>query len=285
MYLFFKNLRLKFTKEHLFMFSALLVNIGNYFYNLILGRFLGPEKFADATILISFLLSLSFVAMTFQLVTAKFAILFGEAMFKKFILNIYKYALFTGILLGILIIFFSSQLHYFFKTTSASMFVVFGFGVPMYFLMSVNRGVFQGKQELRSLSMTYQLEMLSRLLLTFLLLYLLDVDATIVIAIAILCSFFFGLIPFRYVDLQNAETIGLDNPIRKLIKDFFIITAFYELTQIVINNSDVLLVKHFFYAHEAGLYASLALIGRDIFYGLDVCNAAITCRGETKKAR
>ena len=57
------------------MLSVLVVNGGNYLYNLILGRLLGPEQFADAAVLITFLLVLSFIAMTFQLVTAKFSVL------------------------------------------------------------------------------------------------------------------------------------------------------------------------------------------------------------------
>jgi len=47
---------------------------------------------------------------------------------------------------------------------------------------------------------------------------------------------------------------------------FFTITAFYELTQIIINNSDILLVKHYFTSVDAGLYASLALIGRIVYF-------------------
>ena len=48
------NLFLKKIKpEQIFMLSVLLVNGGNYLYNLILGRYLGPEKFADAAILIT----------------------------------------------------------------------------------------------------------------------------------------------------------------------------------------------------------------------------------------
>ena len=63
----------KLKPEQIFMLSVLLVNGGNYLYNLLLGRILGPEAFSDAAIMITFLLALSFVAMTFQLVTAKFS--------------------------------------------------------------------------------------------------------------------------------------------------------------------------------------------------------------------
>ncbi|MFT6127992.1 MAG: O-antigen/teichoic acid export membrane protein, partial [Flavobacteriaceae bacterium] len=158
--------RNRITQEQLFMFSVLVVNGGNYLYNIILGRILGPEQFADAALLITFLLVLSFVAMTFQLVTAKFSVIFEANSFISFISKVYKNAIIVGISLGALIIIFSKQLQEIFNTASSSMFVVFGIGVPLYFLMSVNRGVFQGKKAFKNLSITYQTEMLSRLLIT-----------------------------------------------------------------------------------------------------------------------
>ncbi|WP_298766417.1 sugar isomerase [uncultured Polaribacter sp.] len=263
-------LTLSFTKkiapEKVFMISSLLVNGGNYLYNLVLGRFLGPEKFADAAILITLLLVLSFVAMTFQLVTAKFSVLFEKAIFKTFIANTYKTAAIVGILLGALVILFSIELQIFFKTSSSYLFVVFGIGVPFYFIVSVNRGLFQGKKELISLSITYQLEMISRLLITFSLLYFFQIESSILIAIGILGSFLFGLIPFKKPKISFSKFIKLENVHAKLVRNFFIITAFYELTQIIINNSDILLVKHYFNAYDAGLYASLALIGRVVYF-------------------
>jgi O-antigen/teichoic acid export membrane protein len=259
----FKN---KISSEQIFMLSVLLVNGGNYLYNLILGRVLGPEKFADAAILVTFLLVLSFVAMTFQLVTAKFSVLFEDSVFKNFITATYKQALIVGVLLSLLIIFFSTELQTFFKTSTSSMFVVFGLGVPFYFLMSVNRGVFQGKKELTFLSVTYQAEMISRLLITFALFYFLNIESSLLIAIGIFCSFIFGLLPFKYKIISFSKSIKLIPAQKTVVRNFFIITAFYELTQIIINNSDILLVKHYFDPYEAGLYASLALIGRIVYF-------------------
>ena len=188
----------KFSTEQLFMMSAMLVNGGNYLYNLVLGRFLGPEKFADAAILITLLLVLSFAAMTFQLVTAKFSVIFENSVLQSFIATIYKSATVVGVVLGITIVLVSSELQEFFKTTSSSMFVVFGIGIPFYFLMSVNRGVFQGQKEWIPLSATYQLEMMSRLAITFGLLCLFEVDSSLLIAIGIICSFIVGLLPFEF---------------------------------------------------------------------------------------
>lgn len=256
----------KFSSEQLFMLSVLLVNGGNYLYNLILGRILGPAQFADAAVLITFLLVLSFAAMTFQLVTAKFSVLFENSVFKSFISKTYKHALLVGVIMGLLIIVFANQLQGVFNTSSSNMFVVFGFGVPIYYLMSVNRGVFQGKKEFKSLSITYQSEMLSRLVITLGLILIFDIKSSVVIAVGILASFFFGLLPFKFPTIISNNALVLSETQSKNIKSFFIITAFYELTQIIINNSDILLVKHYFESYEAGLYASLALIGRIVYF-------------------
>jgi O-antigen/teichoic acid export membrane protein len=108
--------------------------------------------------------------------------------------------------------------------------------------------------------------MISKLLLTFIFLYFLEIDTSIIIAIGIFCSFIFGLIPFKRSSFFLHQPFKLDIQNNKLVKNFFLITAFYELTQIIINNSDILLVKHYFEPYEAGLYASLALIGRVVYF-------------------
>lgn len=256
----------KITPEQLFMISVLAVNGGNYLYNLILGRVLGPVQFADAAVLITFLLVLSFVAMTFQLVTAKFSVLFEGDTFKSFVAKVYKQSFIVGVVFGLLIVTFASQLQTVFNTSSSNMFVIFGCGVPLYFLMSVNRGTYQGKKAFKALSITYQGEMLSRLLITLAIILIFDIKASWVIALGILISFAFGLFPFKTSQVSFSKTLKLEAEYSKQIKRFFLLTAFYELTQIIINNSDILLVKHYFESYEAGLYASLALIGRIVYF-------------------
>ena len=256
----------KITPEQLFMLSVLVVNAGNYFYNLILGRLLGPAQFADAAVLITFLLVLSFIAMTFQLVTAKFSVLFENTVFTSFISNTFKKALIVGLTAGVAIIVFANELQRVFNTSTSSMFIIFGIGVPLYFLMSVNRGVFQGKKEYKSLSITYQAEMLSRLIITLTVFFLFDIPSSIIIASGILMSFIFGLLPFKFKQIKINNLIDIGENKTKQVRNFFVITAFYELTQIIINNSDILLVKHYFTPGEAGLYASLALIGRIVYF-------------------
>lgn len=262
----------KLSSEQVFMVTILFVNGGNYLYNLLLGRILGPAAFSDAAILITFLLILSFMGMTFQIVSAKYAVLLEKSTFSLFIKMIVKYAAIIGMTIGAMILFFNHELQELFHTKTASMFVIFGLGIPLYFVMSVNRGLYQGKNLMDKLAFTYQTEMASRLLLTISAVLLLpNVAPSIIVATGITASLIFGLFPFqKSIPEATAMRVSLVAKSHQLDKKgiltFFMLTAFYEMTQIIINNSDIILVKHYFNNHEAGLYASLALIGRVVYF-------------------
>ncbi|MDF4221830.1 oligosaccharide flippase family protein [Maribacter sp. M208] len=256
----------KVSPEKVFMVSVLVVNGGNYLYNLILGRLLGPEAYSEAALLITLVLVLSFLGMTFQLVTAKFVILFSndDRVALKHLL--YKYALIFGLLIGIILFAFSKNLQEIFHTESDLLFKTFAVSVPLYFLMSVNRGRYQGKQEYQKLSMTYQAEMWSRLFITLGLLVLLPFNSAFIVALGIGLSFVFGLIPTT-LDIESfTKEVTLSKENKRKVISFVALTTCYELTQIIINNSDILLVKHYFDNVTAGLYSSLAMIGRVVYF-------------------
>ncbi|WP_425236462.1 oligosaccharide flippase family protein [Ulvibacterium sp.] len=256
----------KVSPEQLFMGSVLLVNGGNYLYNLLLGRLLGPEVFAEAALLVTLLLVLSFLGMTFQLATAKFAVLFSDTDWEAFQNMMYRYALGFGLLIGILLFAFAGSLQQIFQTDSALLFKTFAVGIPLYFFMSVNRGKYQGRQDYGNLSVTYQTEMWSRLLLTLGLLWFVPLSPAFLVALGIALSFVFGLIPSNFKLGSLFKKISLSTDHKKQVTRFMVLTACYEFTQIIINNSDILLVKHYFDALDAGLYASLALIGRVVYF-------------------
>ena len=254
------------SPEKVFIISAIFVNGGNYAYNLILGRILGPQQFADAAILVTLLLVVSFIAMTFQLVVAKCMAEYSERDVDIFLKHAYKYAISFGVVIGISVVLCSKVLKALFNTESQVMFVVFGLAIPFYFLMSVNRGKLQGLQSFKELAITYQLEMLSRFILTLVLLFGFNIDASLAVAIAIAISFIAGIFPVKKAPFSLQKQISISSTEQKLLLKFFIVTACYEGTQIICNNSDILLVKHYFSSFEAGLYASLALIGRVVYF-------------------
>ncbi|HDZ04198.1 hypothetical protein LCGC14_0068240 [marine sediment metagenome] len=98
------------------MGSVLVINGDNYLYNVILGRLLGPAIYREAALIIILLLVLSFLGTTFQLATAKFAILFIYDDWIAIKQLLYTYALCFWMLIGIFIFALANNLlvkHYF----------------------------------------------------------------------------------------------------------------------------------------------------------------------------
>ena len=251
------------------MVSALFVNAGNYLYNVVLGRLLGPAQFADAAILITLLLVLSFVAMTFQLTIAKFTVQFDQQTQQQFISWCYVLALILGIGIGLFVMLKASGLQNLFHTQSASMFVGFGVAIPFYFIMSINRGRWQGTTQFKALALTYQSEMLLRLVLTVSCILWLPVSPILAITLGIALSVIAGLFPFKKIHMAQTfrdKRKEMTKAQWRMVAYFFGCTAAYECIQIICNNSDILLVKHYFPAYEAGQYAALALIGRVVYF-------------------
>ena len=67
------------TGSTLFFISTTLVNGGNYLFNLILGRWLGPALFADVSIIITLFLFFTFITAGFQQTATKFAAIYSAA--------------------------------------------------------------------------------------------------------------------------------------------------------------------------------------------------------------
>jgi len=250
------------------LISSLLVNAGNYALNLCLGRWLGPEVFAEANILATLVMILSFVAVGLQLTVAKYAATFYSTHQKENLKNLISVFVKTGkrfglFLLPILLLLASFiKVYLLFKSIMPLLILFLGF--PFYLLMSISRGYFQGTNQFKKLAITYVVEMVARVIITIVLLFLFRDSAhlTSVVALGFLASF---VATYYYSKLKTSSSTST-LPYKKEIISFLAIIGIYELSQILINNSDVILVKHFFSAEEAGLYAAIALIGRIVFF-------------------
>jgi len=262
-----KLLKNKLADPTILFVAMILVNGGNYCINLALGRILGPEVFAEASVLATIVLMLSFIAVGIQLTSAKFTASeevgnTGSALIYWMSQNVRRVSF---VLAGILIL-LSPVIASYLNFSSSTPFIIIAIGLPFFFSMAVKRGKMQGVEEFRSLAITYLLEMALRLSVTFGLVLLaltyfnfLTIQA---VAIGFLVSFFAA--HFYKIETSKKEVSSSQ---KKSILQFVLIIGLYELSQIIINNSDVILTKHFFTAKEAGLYAAIALIGRVVFFG------------------
>lgn len=265
-------MKFKIGDAGLLFVATIVVNAGNYLINLMLGRVLGPERFAEASVIATGVLMLSFLAVGLQLSTAKFVAGYHIDNRKEqigvFYYWITKYTWIISICLAIVLVTTSTFIQSYLHFESFVPFVIIGIGLPFYFGLSIKRGVTQGTDAFKSLALTYLIEMLLRLVFTFGLLFCFlhyyNNYSTEAVSLGFLVSFF-AAAWLRIPKIKLSEKIKFDD--RKLVLNFMLIILFYEFSQILINNSDVILTKHFFSDQESGLYAAIALIGRVVFFG------------------
>jgi len=244
--------------------STFLVNLGNYAINLLLGRWLGPTDFSEVGLLVTLLLMLSFFALGFQLTAARYAASDAAGQEWVPVINwLKRLSVITGFVLAVSLAASSYFLENFFKMSNPFVFLVFGAGMPAYLLMSVNRGVLQGVGHFKKLALTYQIEMWSRLLLSSIFVY--AGSKVTGVAIAITSSLLLALWGSGYK--VPAVSASIPSKSKSDVVVFLLLILLYECSQILINNSDTILVKHYYEADLSGLYAALALIGRIVYFG------------------
>ena len=252
----------------LLMVSMTVVNAGNYVYNLIMGRWLGPSLFADLSLIVTLLLIVTFVTAPIQMTTARYSAIHtadGDMQALSAIRSfIWRIAAGLGLTLTALFVLFSPLLQKFFHTQSAYPFIIFGLAMPFSLLQGVERGILQGQTRFQILAVSYQVEMWTRLLVSIGLVALgMSVNGAVT---GISLSFFFTWLTARLSVRDVFGRVEITKAVRLELTAFAMPVLVSQLGQILINNSDVILVKRYYEAGQAGQYAALALIGRIVFF-------------------
>jgi O-antigen/teichoic acid export membrane protein len=157
----------------------------------------------------------------------------------------------------------------FFHTTSPWLFVIFAVGLPFYFVQGIDRGLLQGQMRFGLLAASYQAEMWVRLLvgLALVLIGWAAYGAVLALTLSIIATWAVAAYGLRHSRGAGVASATLKPSERQALLAFALPVLLVEISLILINNSDVLLVKRFFDSATAGQYAALALIGRIVFFG------------------
>jgi len=269
------------TGSAFFFLSTTIVNGGNYLFNLILGRWLGPALFADVSIIITLFLFLTFITAGFQQTATKFAAIYSanQDYARLWALRrwLNRWSWLIGFLCLLLVGGGARFWQAFFHTTSAWIFGIFAIGLPFYFVQGIDRGLLQGQMRFGWLATSYQVEMWVRLAIG---LALVGMEwaangAVVGLTVSIMATWLvadYGLRRLKQARDTTHSTAGVDTVTlsatdRQALLAFALPVLLVETSLILINNSDVLIVKRFFDSVTAGHYAALALIGRIVFFG------------------
>lgn len=254
----------------LFLYSSTtVVNLGNYLFNLILGYWLGPARFADVNLLVTLLLVASFITSAMSTTTAKFAATYVAAEQAERLTALHAWlrthAYRAGIVLALLLLCSAPWLVSLFHMHSVWSFVLLGVSFPLFFPLAIDRGMLQGKANFVKLAMSQQAEMWVRLgaAIGFVALGLAVNGAAAALPLSIFAAW---VVTRSGKPHQSEKKIALSQEEKRAIITYLLPVAIGLMGQIIINNSDVLLVKVFFPTYRAGLYAALALIGRIVFF-------------------
>ena len=233
-----------------------LVGVTNLVYNVITARLLGPAGFAHATAVYTILMLMSGITLSFQVVCAKYVAKnpSGEEQAAVFA-TLHQRSWIAGLTIGVLLFVMGRPLAEYLNLPSSGLISLLAVGTAFYVPLGVRRGYIQGIHAFGPLAINFMLEGLVRLCGAFLLIELgLGVSGAILASVLAVIVAYFAAIPSP---LASFSFRGISISFREGLQAIVFFSG-----QTVINNFDIVLVKHFFPPAEAGFYAAIALVGR-----------------------
>ena len=259
--------------------ALVVTNAGNYILNLLLGRWLSPAEFADASLMVTMMLTFASISVCLALVTARFIGIRDAAGdvggSERLVRTLRRVALSVGIVIAAVVAAGSPWWRDIFHTGSAWPFVILACGIPFYLQCAVGRGTLQGRLRFAPLAVTFLVEMIVRLSVgSGLVLLGMGVDgATAGLALSLVAAWVTVML-FR-PGLSRARRIIEVGPVDASpgtstdlagVRAYAAFVSVLLVGQMVINNSDVLIAKASLAPFDAGLYSAVALIGRAVFF-------------------
>lgn len=234
-----------------------LVGVTNLVYNVVTARLLGPTGFAHATAVYTLLMLASAITLSFQVVCAKYVASHETADEKAELFNaLHLRGWIAGIAIGFLLFLFNRALMRFLNLPDPVLISLLALGTAFYIPLGVRRGYIQGVHAFSSLALNFMLEGVTRLGGAWILIRMgLGVKGAVLASvIAVIASYFLARPTPRWTFKDSTSIpIAFGEGLQAIV--FF-------SGQVVINNFDIVLVKHFFSSDEAGIYAAVSLVGR-----------------------
>ncbi|MGH9588621.1 MAG: STAS domain-containing protein [Acidobacteriaceae bacterium] len=232
----------------------------NFGYNIAVAQFLGPKGYGHATAVYTLLILASSITLSFQIVSAKI-VAQQETLEAKGAgyRSLHRQAWACGALAAVFLLAFRNGFADYLNLPSPLLIVLIAVGAAFYIPLGSRRGYLQGAYGFRKLATNLVIEGAVRLVGSVLLMLLgFGVSGVIAANSAAVAIAYFAIVPHLAKHVPS--------PVRfsRAARELLLAVGFFA-GQVLINNSDIVLVKHFFLAREAGLYAAIAMVGRVIF--------------------
>lgn len=246
--------------------GSMVANVGAYAYHVLVGRLLGPVIYGEFSALLSLFYLINIGSGVIQTILTKY---FSQLRARKLFSQVpslfgiaFRYISVISMVGFVLVILLSKQLGIFLHISS-DYFMWLYFIFISYIFSVINISIMQAFQLFLASSVVTNIGTLMRLVFGVLGASFGLIGVLIGNIISNLLSYviFFmpiwGVIRVKSTPLSITKVDAVSYSLPTLLATFGTIALYSQ---------DVLLVKHFFSAYEAGIYASLAVLGKIIFY-------------------
>ncbi|MBS1852884.1 MAG: oligosaccharide flippase family protein [Acidobacteria bacterium] len=236
--------------------ASTLTGVMNLLYNLVVARMLGPVGFSHATAVYTLLTLISAITLSFQVVCAKLVANHAAHSDKAVVYwGLHRKAWRLGLIMALLIVLGRREIAAYLNLPSANLVLILALGTAFYIPLGVRRGAIQGAYAFRKFGFNLLLEGIVRLGGGWALIYAgWQVPGAVFAGVA-------GVIAAYFVATPGLKLTPGTRAIATSFRESLQASIFF-VGQVVINNFDIVLAKHFFPPREAGLYAAIALVGR-----------------------
>ena len=255
-----------FSGSLIMMTGSTFANAINYLYHLSVGRWLGPSGYGELATLISLIGLLGIIPASISLVVIRYVSASKTEESKIALISWLRIKIFQlsfAIFIMILLIApaISSFLHISNISYVIAIAVAFLFSLPAFYNRSILQGLLKFKESTISVLMENSIRLVVSILLIFLGFHVGGAMMGFVISAAV-----GWYIANRYLKTYFRKNPQTPPNIRSMIS-YSIPVIVQSIALIALYSSDVILVKHFFSSHDAGIYASLSTLGKIIFFG------------------
>lgn len=264
----------KLLSNSFIVFTGMTIgNIFSYLFNMFMGRMLGPEGYGELTVLLSFFMVASVANGAILTITMRYS---GELYFsknyeslRKFYNFMQKNVIYLSLAIVLLLLIFLKPVAAFFSISSWLTLLPVLAAVLFILVLTVNKGFLQGVQRFTAVSYIGAIELILRFVIGFVLVYAgwQIYGALAGITLATILAFIISIFAIKKVDLTaqtNAnQTAGFD---KKEMISYGLPVLISSIMLILSLNMDIFLVKHYFSASDAGLYAAISVISKIILY-------------------
>lgn len=246
--------------------GSMVANVGAYAYHVLVGRLLGPVIYGEFSALLSLFYIINIGSGVVQTILAKF---FSQLRAKKLLEEVpslfwvaFRY-ISIATLIGTVFAVISATALGKFLHISSSYFIWLYFIFVSFIFSVINLSIMQSFQLFLASSIVTNIGMLLRLVFGVFGASFGLIGVLIGNIISNVITYVINFVPIwglirttsKPLSITKSDAAGYSFP-----------TLLATLGTIALYSQDVLLVKHFFPAYDAGIYASLAVLGKVIFY-------------------